>query len=280
MTPLVTRDTRGSSGTIGVIALNRPDRANAFTPEMARELRDALDWASSSDQVKAIVLTGTGKQFCAGMDATVVAQIAQAHERGSSGATALQSTLLEVQRATLALSAVRKPVVAAINGSAAAGGLDIALACDYRIASSAATFVQSYARLGLPPLNGSTFFLGRLISRSAAFRLLSTAESLTADQALSLGIVDRVYAPEDVLDEAIDLAERMSIASPELVSHLKDEFDHQYEGELAATLERAFRAGSIFVESEEFRRASARMLSPAHRAATPSSSKPMGEVAR
>jgi 2-(1,2-epoxy-1,2-dihydrophenyl)acetyl-CoA isomerase len=259
----VVRSTTASG--VAVLTLNRPDRANAFTPRMAAELTGCLVEAEADGSVCAVVLTGSGRQFCAGMDAAIVADIAESTEHGGSAIGALQPTLLAVQRATTTIAASGKPIVAALNGAAAAGGLDVALACDYRVAADTATFVESYARLGLPPLNGSAFLLRGQVSRSAAFRLLSAAERLDARAALDLGLIDVICPPRDVLDTAVDLAKRMSVGGGALVRHIKAELRRGTGEQLSDALLRAFMAGIEFADSERFRQASRRLVTDAAR---------------
>jgi 2-(1,2-epoxy-1,2-dihydrophenyl)acetyl-CoA isomerase len=238
---------------------------------MARSLHRAIQAAEADSAVEAIVLTGSGKHFCAGLDVVNVRTLADRVNAGEGSGGSLDLVLRHLQSATLAIASSRKPVVAAVNGPAAAGGLDLALACDYRVASTEARFVESYVKLGLPPLNGSPWLLSRLVGPGTALRLLLTGETLNADAALRLGLVDELCAPDEVLERAVGVASEMSAASPTLVQHIKAEVRRGRDGELGDALARGYRGALVFTESEDFLASAQRLLGNSARvpAATP-----------
>jgi enoyl-CoA hydratase/carnithine racemase len=238
---------------IAVITLNRPTRANAMNPTMAAELESAVHRAANDPGIRAIVFTGAGKHFCPGMDGKDAKELAERISRGEHPAEPFNGNLRILHRATLAIFDASKPTIAAINGSAAAGGLDLALACDYRISVGTAKFGVSYVKLNLPPLNGGAWLLRRVVRNSLAFRMLLTGEAIDASAALEMGLVDEISPIEEVLDRAVALAERASIGSLPLMAFIKSEL--RSEGSLRDALARAYVSGVGFIQSDEHRQA-------------------------
>jgi enoyl-CoA hydratase/carnithine racemase len=250
-------DKRGDGGRVGVIILNRPDRANAMIPAMAEALHQAIVEANADRNIRALIVTGAGKHFCPGMDGEHAAQIAERMAAGTPPAEPFDGNLRHLHAATLALFESPKATVAAINGATAAGGLDIAAACDYRVASSRATFAESYVKVGLPPLNGGAFLLPRLVGEARAFRLLMGGERIDAATALDWRLVDELCSDEELLPRAAALAEQFTTASPALARFIKGEL--RQRASLADSLARAYVGGVSFVASEEYRAAVARL---------------------
>jgi enoyl-CoA hydratase/carnithine racemase len=241
----------GSAESIAIIALNRPTRANAMTPKMAEELGLACRDCLVDPSVKAIVLTGKGKHFCPGLDANDARDLAARIAKGIHPAEPYDGNLRRLHQATLAIYNATKPIIAAVNGAAAAGGLDIALACDYRLAATTARFSESYIKLGLPPLNGGAWLLRRVVGDSTALRMISTGEVLDADAALGIGLVDELHASDVLLDKAIAFAEQVSTAPAAVIEFIKREF--RTKGRLEDALARVFVAGIGFSRSEAFK---------------------------
>lgn len=177
------------------ITLNRPDKLNAFNEDMHHALARALDAVGQDDACRAVLLTATGRGFCAGQD---LADRATAQELPDLGATieAFYNPLIRRIRA------LRKPVVCAVNGVAAGAGANIALACDIVLAARSARFIQSFARIGLVPDSGGTFFLPRLIGDARARALMLTGEPLSAEQAADWGLIWKVVDDADLAAEA------------------------------------------------------------------------------
>jgi enoyl-CoA hydratase len=191
---------------VAIVWLNRPERGNGVVPAMARELLAVVSDLEEDRTVRAAILTGAGRQFSAGADLHAFHQY-------------LQTELAEAQEpfnarvlfpVTEKIVTSRLPFVAAINGAATAGGLDLALACDLRLASSAARFGETYVKIGLPPGNGGTYFLPRLVGSGVAAELALTGDIIDAARALEIGLVNRVVEPADLLDEAVALASRIA----------------------------------------------------------------------
>lgn len=193
---------------IGKLTLNRPDKANAFDPEMCEELLEALRMLASADQVRVIVITGAGKAFCAGADLSVLGT------QGEQLVRAGKDIALTIRNAP-------KPVLAAVNGAAAGGGANLALACDYRLASDQASLGQVFHRLGLGPDWGGSYFLPRLTSIAKALELVWSARMVPAAEALELGLFDRVVSAEQLPAEAIKLARQWAGMAPLAVRKAK-----------------------------------------------------------
>lgn len=192
---------------VSTLTLNRPQRMNAWTPAMGTRYFDLLDRAEADTDVRAIVVTGAGKGFCPGADMEILQSV---QEDGiSSGAG-------EARRQTYALS-IRKPIIAAINGACAGIGLVLALMCDVRFAAPEMKFTTAFARRGLVAEHGVSWILPRLIGPSKACDLLISGRVFKSEEALALGVVNRVVPRESVVTEArdyaLDLAQNCSPAS-------------------------------------------------------------------
>jgi enoyl-CoA hydratase/carnithine racemase len=191
---------------VAMLTLNRPERGNGVVPEMARDILDALTTLEQDRSVRVLVLTGAGAQFCAGADLVefqryIAERLPIDHEPYNA------RVLWPV---TQRLVGCRLPIIAAINGGATAGGLDLALACDMRIASTRARMGETYIKLGLNPGNGGTYFLPRLVGSGLAAELAFTGDILDAARALEIGLVNRVVEPDRLLPEATELAARVA----------------------------------------------------------------------
>jgi len=193
---------------IGTVTLNRPEKANAFDPDMCDDLLEALRMVSSADQVRVVVITGAGKTFCAGADLGVLGT------QGEQLVKAGKDIALTIRNAP-------KPVLAAVNGAAAGGGANLALACDYRIASDQASIGQVFHKLGLGPDWGGSYFLPRLTSVSKALELVWSARMVPAAEAAQLGLFDRVVAGGELMAEATKLAKQWSSMAPLAVRKAK-----------------------------------------------------------
>ena len=165
------------------ITLNRPDVLNALNREVHQGIFDALERAKADDSVRAVVITGAGRGFCVGQDLQEFA--------GGAGDVA-QNLRENYHRNVLAIRALEKPVIAAVNGAAAGAGMSLALACDVRIASRSASFVPAFIKIGLIPDSGGTWLVRRLLGAARAFEWLTTGRRLGADEARDWGLVSEV----------------------------------------------------------------------------------------
>ncbi|HEY8203871.1 MAG TPA: enoyl-CoA hydratase [Pyrinomonadaceae bacterium] len=186
------------------ITLNRPERLNAFVGHMRRDLAEALEEAGSDPDVRVVVLTGAGRAFCAGGDVNFMAELVARND-----AEEFARLLGAARRVILAIRHMTKPVIASVNGPASGAGFNLVLACDLRIASSAATFSQSFVKIGFHPDWGGTYFLPRMLPSNIACELFFLGDSIDAAKALELGLVNRVVAPEELETETRKLAERL-----------------------------------------------------------------------
>ncbi|MGD9810854.1 MAG: 2-(1,2-epoxy-1,2-dihydrophenyl)acetyl-CoA isomerase PaaG [Sphingobium sp.] len=187
------------------ITLNRPDRLNSFTARMHEELASALDTADRDAAVRAILLTGEGRGFCAGQDLADRA-VAPGGDKVDLGETVEKYWAPLVKR----LSTRDKPVICAVNGVAAGAGANIALACDIVIAARSAKFIQSFANIGLIPDTGGTWALPRLVGQARALGLALTAEPLTAEKAESWGLIWKCVDDEALAEESLALARKLA----------------------------------------------------------------------
>ena len=191
------------------ITLNRPEKLNAFVGHMRRDLAEALERAGSDRSVRVIVITGAGRAFCAGGDVAFMAELMQRRDSEE-----FSRILGAGRRVILAIRQMTKPVIASINGPASGAGCNLAFACDLRIASSAATFSQSFAKVGLHPDWGGTYFLPRLVTPNKACEMFFLGDSIDAAEAGRLGIVNQVVAPEELEAATLQLAERLRGSPP------------------------------------------------------------------
>jgi 2-(1,2-epoxy-1,2-dihydrophenyl)acetyl-CoA isomerase len=203
-------------GPVGVITLNRPDKLNSFTIPMVAELREALAMVSGSAAVRCIVLTGAGRAFCAGADLGVLEDIRARNDRAAGTA------LVDGCRAVYAvMRAAPQPILCALHGAAAGGGANLALAADLRIAADTASLGQVFAKIGLHPDWGATFFLPRLVGPARALELFLEAEMVAAPRLLELGLVNRVVPQDQLIPETLRWAGRLAQTPPLAVARLK-----------------------------------------------------------
>lgn len=202
---------------VAVLRLNRPDKLNAFTYDTLREIRAAIDACAADTRVVGIVITGNGRGFCAGLDAATLAAVTSAPaasraEEESNALPGIFSYLLHVP----------KPVICAINGVAAGGGLILALMSDLRIASSAASFTTVFLKRGLIAEHGSSWLLPRLVGVGRALDLLWMSDRIDAEAALRFGLVESVVEPDALLTTACDYVRRLAVtSSPAAIAETK-----------------------------------------------------------
>jgi enoyl-CoA hydratase/carnithine racemase len=194
---------------IAVVTLSRPETLNAFDRAMCDDVLGAVRQVSGSQHVRVIILTGAGRAFCAGADLAVL----------NTDGEALVAAGKEI---ALLLRAAPQPVIAAVNGAAAGGGANLALACDYRIAQESARIGQVFPKLGLGQDWGGSYFLPRLVTPSTALELVWSARMVPAPEALALGLFDRVVADGQALPEARALAMSWAAHPPLALRRVKE----------------------------------------------------------
>lgn len=192
---------------VATITLNRPQNYNAMTPLMHGELEAALADARRDDAVKVVILTGAGRAFCAGANPRNLKSRIEALPTIAERRHELKDSVHRVPRA---IGALEKPLIAAVNGPAAGGGMDMATECDIRIASTEAKFRMAYVRMGVIPAEGGCYFLPRITGASRAKELIWTARAVDAEEALRIGYVSRVVSPDELMPVTRDLARKIA----------------------------------------------------------------------
>jgi 2-(1,2-epoxy-1,2-dihydrophenyl)acetyl-CoA isomerase len=233
----VTRD-----GAVQTITLNRPDVLNAFDRALHAALREALKEARDPD-VRAVVVTGAGRGFCAGQDLT------EFSDAGDVGA-ALRATY---HPNILAIRALEKPVIAAVNGACAGAGLSLACACDIRIAADNAALVPGFVGIGLIPDAGGSYFVRRLLGASRAFEWMSSNRRLTAAEAHAWGLVSEVVETDALAARAAELGAVYAALPTKAIGMTKRLFDHAETATLEEQLEMEAQLQAAAAASEDFR---------------------------
>jgi 2-(1,2-epoxy-1,2-dihydrophenyl)acetyl-CoA isomerase len=232
------------------ITLNRPDVLNAFNQALHEGLAAALK-AASDPEVRAVVVTGAGRGFCVGQDLTEFREA--------------QGDIADRLRAgyhpnVLAVRALEKPVIAAVNGPAAGAGLSFAAACDIRIAAAAATFIPAFINIGLIPDSGGTFFIARLLGPARAFEWMTSGRRLTAAEAQAWGLVSEVVDGDGLSERAAQLAATLAAMPTRAIGKTKRLFDAAPTNTLGEQLELEAQLQSAATQSEDFREGVAAFL--------------------
>jgi 2-(1,2-epoxy-1,2-dihydrophenyl)acetyl-CoA isomerase len=216
---------------VATITLNRPDVLNSFTRPMAAQLRDALQRIAADDSLRAVVLTGAGRGFCAGQDlAEALPRDGEIPDLGDIVRDSYNPVLRAIRK-------LEKPVICAVNGVAAGAGANLAFACDIVFAARGATFVQSFAKIGVIPDSGGTFILPRIVGLHRAAVLTMLAEKISADQARDWGLVYMVTEPEALLDTAIGTARQLATQPTRALGLIKRAFNRSLGVDLDAQLD-------------------------------------------
>ncbi|MEM1402920.1 MAG: enoyl-CoA hydratase [Pseudomonadota bacterium] len=237
---------------IARITLNRPTSMNAITQSMREGVRDGFLAAQATDDVKVVVLTGSGDAFCGGGDLSVLkSKLDQPPEAPSTDfqITPTQNEAIE------AIAACSKPVIAAINGPVAGGGLGMALACDIRVACDDAKFSLAFARLGLCPEWGMSYFLPRLVGEQKAKELFWLAPRLSAEEAFDLGLVSELVARDALVERVDKLASEIASRPPVAVTLSKRVLSRSLDCDLSTMLSLESWARNICTSTEDFREA-------------------------
>lgn len=200
--------TATSADGVRTLTLNRPDRLNAVNPALAEALPRAMQDAATDDAVRAIVITGSGRGFCAGLDLSEPVPI------NSGPRVERLDPYYWVGRWVLSIMSCEKPVIAAVNGAAAGAGFGLALACDIRLVQSDAKCTAGYVRRGLSPDAGVTWTLPRLIGHARAMEIVLTGRDVLADEAERIGLAAAVYAPDVFAESVQRYASRLAAGPP------------------------------------------------------------------
>jgi 2-(1,2-epoxy-1,2-dihydrophenyl)acetyl-CoA isomerase len=237
-------------GSVLTITLNRPDVLNALNGAMHEALAAALKEARDAE-IRAVVLTGAGRGFCVGQDLTEFSETPRdIGDRLRAG----------YHPNVLAIRALEKPVIAAVNGAAAGAGMSIACACDLRIASDAAVFVPAFVNIGLVPDSGGTFFVTRLLGYARAFEWLSSGRRLSAAEAHAWGLASEVVAADGLAARAAELAAELAALPTRAIGMTKRLLDRAGGSSLEEQLEWEAQLQTAAVQSEDFREGVAAFL--------------------
>lgn len=230
---------------VAVITLNRPEAKNAFSFEMITLWREYLERAKQDDTIRVVVVTGKGDTFCSGGDIRDMAE-------GKLKSWDMKRFLWDgVHRIVLTLEDLDKPVIAAVNGAAMGAGMDMAIMCDIRVCSDRAKLAESYISMGLVPGDGGAYFLPRLVGTSKALELLLTGDVVSAQEALGLGIVNRVVPHDQLMEETMKLAEKIAAKPPLAVRMMKRAVYQGQTGTLRAHLDYISSQLSLLSETED-----------------------------
>jgi 2-(1,2-epoxy-1,2-dihydrophenyl)acetyl-CoA isomerase len=211
-----------------LLTLDRPDSLNALDRRLKEELREALHAAAEDPEVRAIILTGAGRAFCAGQD------LKESQKAAPNLGREIRERYIPI---ILAMRRIEKPIIGAINGVAAGAGCSLALACDIRIAAEGASFIQVFGRVGLVPDSGSTWFLPRLIGHARAAEMIFSTEPVDAHLAERIGLVNHVVPAGRLLDDARAIGVRLAAAAPLALGLAKRALNFALEHDLESTLD-------------------------------------------
>ena len=229
-------------GNVLVLTLNRPDSLNAFSPEMISGLTAEMKEAGKNPEVRAIVLTGAGRAFSAGGDVKSM---------GSNKSADVYEHLGKMNDCILAIKAVEKPVIAAVQGFAAGAGFNLALGCDLIIASDDSKFALSFSQVGLISDGGGSYFLPRLVGPHLAKQFFFSAEPIPAERLYQLGVVNKVVPLADLNDEVMRYAELLSIGPSQAYGQMKKIIDYSLTATLEDVLERERMTQIMMVATED-----------------------------
>lgn len=217
------------------ITLNRPEASNAYSTNMVKGLVEVLKHADIDNDIRAMVITGAGKNFCAGGDIKAM--------RGKTGMFAGESNELResyesgIQQIPHTISQLRTPLIAMVNGAAVGAGCDLSAMCDLRIASTNAVFAETFAKVGLVPGDGGAYFLTRLIGFGKAMEMFLTCKNVSAKEALQIGLVNQVVLPEELKSKTQELADQLATLPPIALQMTKKAVVHAYQNNLSSHLE-------------------------------------------
>jgi 2-(1,2-epoxy-1,2-dihydrophenyl)acetyl-CoA isomerase len=241
---------RARDGGVLTITLNRPDVLNALNAAVHQGLAAALKEARDQD-VRAVVITGAGRGFCVGQDLTEFREAA-----GDIGDRLRAGYHPNV----LAIRALEKPVIAAVNGAAAGAGLSLACACDIRIAADSAAFVPAFVNVGLVPDSGGSYFIARLLGPARAFEWMSSGRRLTAAEAYAWGLVSEVVEADRLSARVADLAAELAALPTRGIGMTKRLFDHAWTARLEDQLEREAQLQTAATQTADFQEGVAAFL--------------------
>lgn len=218
---------------VAVITMNRPDALNALSTELATDLRAAVERAAV-DKARAVVLTGEGRAFCSGGDLREMQTMWQKEGRIEAF---LEAPLKALHDLILLIRETPIPFLAAVQGVCAGAGTNVALACDLVYAAETASFNEAFVRIGLSPDCGGSFFLPRAVGEKIAAELMMTGDSVSAEKAAQIGMINRVTTNENLMNEALQTARKLALAPTAAVGRVKRMLNASFSNDLAAQLD-------------------------------------------
>lgn len=234
---------------IATLTMNRPERLNALGDTLRDDLHHAIVRASDDPAVRVIILTGAGRGFCSGGD---VKAMHDAKER-DQGRPLFEKVAPGRDKTILAMRDAPKPLIAAVNGPAAGAGMNLALACDMRIAATTAKFGETFVKRGLHVDWGGTYFLPRLVGMAKACELIFTGDLIDAEEALAMGLVSNVVPPEELMPTVRQLARKIALGPPLAIRLAKRALYRSQDSDLRSALEFETYAQNICSETEDAR---------------------------
>lgn len=238
----------GMDRKIAMISLNMPEQFNALSEPLLEELAKALEICMNDNNIRVVIIKGEGRAFCAGGDLQAMKQ--GLDENDPQRMTRLMRAVSKVARL---LRAIRKPIIAAVHGSAAGAGCSMALLCDFRVASKEVRFIESFVNVGLIPDMGGTLALSRFIGVGRVTEYLMTGKPMTAEEAYEFGIVNAVTEPADLLKEAIALAQKLVAMPAKAISHIKDLINQTLFSDFDAALDKEIRYQLLLSKTDDHR---------------------------
>lgn len=234
---------------VASITLNRPERSNALEDEMTRELMDALKQVERDESIRCVVLTGAGKNFCAGQDLTAFLK-----RRDGPDAISVREHLVNgYNKVVTKIRTIEKPVIAVVNGAAAGAGLGICCACDLRYASENAKFRMAFIGIGLSPDSGTSFLLSRIIGLGRASEMALMNELMDAREAYAAGLVNKIFPPEELMDACMTLAKQLATAPTRGIGLTKRALNRALVTDLEGALDYEAYLQDIAVETQDHR---------------------------
>ncbi len=236
------------TGAVAGITLNRPEVLNSFNSQMASEFREALQRCSDDPAIRAVLITGAGRGFCAGQDLSDVLE-------GDEPSAAQISRAVEdnYNRTIRLIAGMEKPVVCAVNGVAAGAGANIALSCDIVLASRKASFIQAFCKIGLIPDSGGTYLLPRLVGLPLAKALMMLGEKLDAERAEKIGLIYRAVDHESLIEESERLVGHLASQPTRALGLMKRAINRSLSNDLAEQLDVERQLQSVAAKTADFR---------------------------
>ena len=238
---------------VATITLNRPERMNAFTPVMISEWAQALEDARLDQEVRAVIVTGAGRGFCAGADLRGESGLtATSQQDGPPSAAGRRNWLRDgVHNVPRQAALLDKPYIAAVNGAAVGAGMDMCSMCDIRIASQQARFAMTYVKVGLVPGDGGCYYLPRIVGLAKALELIWTGDFIDAEEAVRIGYASKAVPVDDLMAATRELAERIVAGPAVAIQAAKQLVYRSYDSTVEQALEDANRAMAIIRSTED-----------------------------